>query len=161
MAYDINTILYATDLGPHGPKVFSHAAGIAQKFGAKVHVIHTVEPMTDYAQSLIDTYVPTNVLETLRQEGFEGALAEMRRRLELFCKDKLHTDTDQVVADMRVVEGLPAQVILSEAKRIDAQMIVLGSHGQSALGEIFMGSVAHKVIMHSKIPVLLIPIKHD
>jgi nucleotide-binding universal stress UspA family protein len=38
---------------------------------------------------------------------------------------------------------------------------VLGSHGQSALGEIFMGSVAHKVIMHSKIPVLLIPIKHD
>ncbi len=161
MAYDITTILYATDLGPHGPEVFNHAAGVAQQFGAKVHVIHTLEPMSDYAESLIDTYVPADQLETLRKEGFEGALSEMHRRLESFCKDKLHTDADQVITDMRVVQGLPAQVILSEAKRIDAQMIVLGSHGQSALGEMFMGSVAHKVIMHSKIPVLLIPIRRD
>jgi nucleotide-binding universal stress UspA family protein len=159
MEYTLKNILFATDLGPHGPEIFKHAAGLAQQFGAKIYLIHVAEPLSEYAQSLVDTYVPDHVLESLRKEGYEKALSEMHRRLEAFCKDKLLAGTEQLIADMRVAEGFPAQVILEEAKRIGADIIVLGSHGQSALSEMLLGSVAHRVIMKSTLPVLLVPIK--
>jgi len=161
MDYAIKTILYATDLGPHGPEIFNHAFGIAKQSGAKIYVVHVVEPVSDYAHSLLENYVPADRLEALRQEGFDKALQEIHQRLEAFCRDKLHSDATQVVADTRVVEGIPSAVILSEAERINADLIVLGSHGHSALGELVMGSVAHKITMKSKVPVLLVPIKRQ
>ena len=51
MDYTIRTILYATDLGPHGVEVFNHAFSLAKQYGAKIHVVHALEPMSDYAQS--------------------------------------------------------------------------------------------------------------
>ena len=161
MDYTIRTILYATDLGPHGAEVFNHAFSLAKQYDAKIHVVHALEPMSDYAQSLVETFVPPDTLKTLHQEGFEQVHQEMHRRLEKFCEDSLHPEAKTVVADMRVVEGHPAQVILDEAQRIGADLIVLGSHGQTTLGEMFMGSVAHKVLIKDRnpgIPVFLVPI---
>ena len=40
-------------------------------------------------------------------------------------------------------------------------MVIGFAHGHSALSEIFMGSVAHKVIMKSNLPVLLVPLKGE
>jgi nucleotide-binding universal stress UspA family protein len=158
MEYNIRTILYATDLGPHGPDVFCHAAGLAQRFGAKIHIVHVVEPMSEYAHSLIDNYVPPEMQEKLRREGYEEARKEIQRRLDKFCQERLGGETLTQVASSKVIEGLPVQVILDEAKRLNADLVVLGTHGQTALGEMFMGSVAHKVTTKSKVPVLLIPI---
>jgi nucleotide-binding universal stress UspA family protein len=161
MDYTIQTILYATDLGPHGSEVFNHAFSLAKQYDAKIHIVHALEPMSDYAQSLVETLVPPDTLKALHQQGFEQVNQEMHRRLEKFCQEHLHPEAQSVVADMRVVEGHPAQVILDEAKRINANLIVLGSHGQTALGEMFMGSVAHKVLIkarHPGIPVFLVPI---
>ncbi len=164
MDYTIRTILYATDLGPHGAHVFNHAFSLAKQYGAKIHVVHALEPMSDYAQALVETMVPPDTLKALHQEGFEKVNLEMHRRLEKFCADHLHPEAQTVVAEMRVAEGHPAQVILDEAKRVGADLIVLGSHGQTALGEMFMGSVAHKVLMKTrgpKIPVFLVPIERE
>ncbi|MEE4376520.1 MAG: universal stress protein [Candidatus Competibacteraceae bacterium] len=158
MDYTIRNILYATDLGEHGPLIFSHAFSLAKQFNAKINIVHVVEPMSDYARSLVDIYVSADVQENRRKEVQESALKEMHRRLDVFFKDKLHADAHTVLADMRVVEGLPAQVILDEAKRVSADLIVVGSHGRTALGEMFIGSVAHKVTVKSSIPVLLVPI---
>lgn len=161
MDYTIQTILYATDLGPHGSEVFNHAFSLAKQYGAKIHVVHALEPMSDYAQSLVETLVPPDTLKALHQEGFEQVNREMHRRLKKFCADHLHPEAESVVADMRVIEGHPVEVIIDEAKRIHADLIVLGSHGQTALGEMFMGSVAHKVLIkarHPRIPVFLVPI---
>jgi nucleotide-binding universal stress UspA family protein len=161
MDYNIRTILHATDLGAHGPAIFNHAFVLAKQFGAKIHIVHALEPISEYGHAMVETYVPPEMLESVRNQGFEAARKEMHRRLEKFCEDKLHADAHTVVADMRVVEGMPAQVILDEAKRLNADLIVLGTHGLSALGEIFLGSVAHKVIMRSPVPVFLVPIKRD
>lgn len=161
MEYNLRTILYATDLGPYGPKIFEHAAGIAQRFGAKIHIIHVLEPVSEYAQSLISNYVSPEIMETVRNEGYEAARKEMHRRLEKFCSEHLPDEFDHLVADMRVVEGLPFQAILDEAKRLNAGLIVVGSHGRTGLGELFMGSVAHKVLAKATIPVLIVPIKKE
>jgi len=161
MDYIVRTILYATDLEPHGAEVFNHAFSLAKQYGARIHIIHALEPMSDYAQSMVEAFVPPDTINALHQECFEQVNREMHRRLEKFCEDNLHPEAKTVVADMRVVEGYPAQVILEEAQRIGADLIVLGSHGQTALGEMLIGSVAHKVLIKDRkpgIPVLLVPI---
>jgi nucleotide-binding universal stress UspA family protein len=160
MDYPIRAILFATDLSGHAPEVARHAIGIAHRFGAKLHVLHALEPLSDYAYSLLDTYLPPETLEALRQQGgLDAARQSMQQRLEQFCREQ--GAPEGTVATIKVVEALPAMAILDEAKSIGADLIVMGSHGQSALSEIFMGSVAHKVIMNSKLPVLLVPIKEQ
>lgn len=161
MEQTIRTILYATDLGLYGPKIFAHAAEIAQRFGAHIHVVHVLEPVSEYAQSLISNYVSPEAMESLHNEGYGAARQEMHRRLEQFCKEKLSDVYKHLVTDMRVIEGLPFRVILDEAKRVNADLIVMGSHGRTALSEFFMGSVAHKVTSKASIPVLIVPIKKE
>lgn len=62
-----------------------------------------------------------------------------------------------LVRDIRVLAGHPAEVILKQAKKERADVIVMGSHGHTAFGEMLLGSVAHKVTQRSEIPVLLVP----
>jgi nucleotide-binding universal stress UspA family protein len=58
-----------------------------------------------------------------------------------------------------VEEGNPYEVILKVAKEWDADMIVLGTHGRTGFSHLIMGSVAEKIVRHSEIPVLIVPIK--
>lgn len=58
-----------------------------------------------------------------------------------------------------VEEGLPHEVILKVAREWNADMIVLGTHGRTGISHLIMGSVAEKVVRHSEIPILIIPIK--
>lgn len=52
--------------------------------------------------------------------------------------------------------GSAADVIAATASKGDFELLVMGSHGQSALGNLVMGSVATKVLAHTRVPVLLI-----
>ena len=159
MAYTIHTILYATDLGPYQPTVFRHAAGLAQQFGAKVHIVYVLEPLGEFAHSLIDNYVPTDVQAKLHKEGYAEARQNLQARLDKSCKEDLNIDSKALMSEVRIVEGRPATVILDEARRIGADLIVLGSHGHSALDEMLIGSVARKITLKATVPVLLVPIK--
>jgi len=55
-----------------------------------------------------------------------------------------------------VSTGDAADVLLDEAKRLDADLIVLGTHGRSVLGRWMHGSVAETVLARSSVPVLLV-----
>jgi nucleotide-binding universal stress UspA family protein len=159
MTYTIQNILYATDLGDHEPEIFRHAAGLARQFGATVHIIHALEPIGEFAHSMIDNFLPPEGQEKLREEGFERVREKLHERLDDYCKDALQVHTEVSTSELRMVEGVPTQVILDEAERIGADLIVLGSHGHTALNEMLLGSVARKVTVKSKIPVLLVPVK--
>ena len=104
MEYSIGTILFAADLSSHAPEVARHAAGLAQKFGAKLHVLHIIEPLSEYAFSVLDSYLPPEAIETLRQQGgLDAARQTMQQRLEQFCRESL------------VIPPLPAIEIRSSA----------------------------------------------
>ena len=51
--------------------------------------------------------------------------------------------------------GPPADVILKAAAK-DTDLIVMGSHGHTALGNLVMGSVSTKVLAESPVPVLIV-----
>ena len=56
-----------------------------------------------------------------------------------------------------VARGDPARSIVSAAKRVNADLIVMGTHGHGAMYNLLVGSVTKGVIKHSARPVLLIP----
>jgi nucleotide-binding universal stress UspA family protein len=58
----------------------------------------------------------------------------------------------------RVVEGPPAQAILTAAKEIPADLIVMGSRGRGAVESFCMGSVTDRVVRLATVPVLATPI---
>jgi nucleotide-binding universal stress UspA family protein len=61
-----------------------------------------------------------------------------------------------VHADRHFEEGDPATVILQVANEIDADLIIMGTHGRSAIGRLLMGSVATEVVRKAKCPVMTV-----
>ena len=53
-------------------------------------------------------------------------------------------------------QGEPAAEIVRAAQECGADLIVMGTHGRGALGSLFIGSVAQRVVHLSKVPVLLV-----
>ena len=160
MEYDIKTILYATDLGPKGPEVANHAVGVARRFDARIHAIHVTEPMSRFTNTLVEKYLPRESVDTFHVQALNEARQALEKRANAYFQEHLfdEDDVEHLFADIRVVEGSPATTILKEAKRIGADLIVLGDRGYSPLNELLIGSVAHKVMMTTRIPVLLVPI---
>ena len=154
----IKHILFATDLGLYGPYLMKQLAGLVQSTGASVDILHAIEPMGLFAESIIDAYMPEKEREYLRNKG----LAEVTERIRLQVMDTLHSEfLDSLkLINLRavVVEvGAPAQVIVEQAKLAGNDLIVLGSHGQQAYNGGALGSVVSKVLQSSHIPVYMIP----
>ena len=55
-----------------------------------------------------------------------------------------------------VEEGDPASVIIDISNRLNVDLIVLGSTGQSELGQYLIGSVANKVVQYAHKPVMVV-----
>ena len=82
----------------------------------------------------------------MAKEVAEGSLTEMSKELE-----GLGFTVKRVIKT-----GFPWQEILNVEKKENPSIIVIGSHGRSNLGDMFLGSVSDRVIRKCKNPVLVI-----
>lgn len=104
-----------------------------------------------------------HVVETLPlvMEGTYGVyshrkdLEEMRRRsLERLAQ--LVTDAHDKRLEPEVREGKPAQEIISAAEKLRPDVIVIGSHGRSAIEHLLVGSVAERVLRRAPCHVFMV-----
>lgn len=56
-----------------------------------------------------------------------------------------------------MVQGPTVQTILEQAEKLDAEVIVVGSHGRGKLFDLVVGSVSAGVIRKARVPVLVVP----
>jgi nucleotide-binding universal stress UspA family protein len=68
---------------------------------------------------------------------------------------KLPAGADAVKVNRFILSGTPATEICEHAKRHDADLIAIGTHGRGALGRLLLGSVADRVLHEAKVPVLV------
>ena len=54
------------------------------------------------------------------------------------------------------VSDSPYEAILEAAKMFNCELIVMGSHGRSGISAVLLGSVTHKVLTHSTLPVMVV-----
>lgn len=155
----LRTILYATDLGLFGPFILEHVSELARRHQAQVTVVHAIEPVSVFADALLATYVPKESMSALREHGYDAVMATIRARVrQAFQEDFMDFNgSADWIADVQVVGGDPAQVILDQADQIHADLIVMGRHGGRSASQIALGSVASKVLQLSRIPVYLVP----
>lgn len=66
-------------------------------------------------------------------------------------------EPDGVDLDTEVLQGSPAEVILTVAREHKADLIVMGARGRGGLAALLLGSQAQKVVAHAPCPVLLVP----
>jgi len=154
----IKHILFATDLGLYGPYLMKQLASVVQSTGATVDILHAIEPMGLFAESIIDTYMPDKEREYLRNKG----LTEVIERIRLQVIDTLNSEyADSLklinLREVLVKVGVPAEVIVEQAKLTGSDLIVLGSHGQQAYCGGVLGSVVSKVLQTAPVAVHMIP----
>jgi len=70
----IGSMLYATDLGLYAPYVMQHALALARTFKADLYVIHVVEPIGLFAESVLHSYLDEQSLNEWRSEGRGGRI---------------------------------------------------------------------------------------
>ena len=85
---------------------------------------------------------------------------DVRERLDSAARDILNTAqqmaqaADVVNNQVMLVGNHPAELIRQAAKSNDCDLIFMASHGRSGVTALLLGSETHKVLTHSKIPVL-------
>lgn len=64
-----------------------------------------------------------------------------------------------VTASALVRQGHAARVVVDEARRLQVDLIVVGSHGHGLLFDALVGSVSAGILRHSPVPVLVVPVR--
>ena len=143
-------ILVPTDGSPLSLKAVKQAAGVAKLAKAKVTALYVIEPylprMTD------DSLVPYNLarLQTEYKAASEKAANEALDKVE-----KALSRSKVACARSFTTDPLPWHGILETARKRKCDLIVMASHGRGGLAGVLIGSETHKVLAHSKTPVLV------
>lgn len=155
----LRSILYATDLGLYAPYVLQHALALARSFNAELYVVHAVEPLGLFAESVLQTYLDESTLQELRSKGLATVMASIEQRvLEGFCDEMGEARQDmQMIRSVRVVQGDPPQVILEEARKLGVDLLVVGSHSHGTSQDVPLGRTAARLLQLSETPVYLVP----
>lgn len=136
------TLLVALDTSPRAPGVLAEGIDLAQKLGGKLVLVRAIGiPHEIPAEAL--TASPSGVPEILERIA-KAELDEQARAVpEGFLAKKL------------VVMGVPWEVICREADEVNADLIVIGSHGYSGIDRL-LGTTASRVVNHSQRSVLVV-----
>ena len=139
-------ILFATD----GSAASEHAARIAvdlaRVHGAKLTALYVVDP---YPYLGIGEANPMG-FQAYMSAALQHA-AGAHQKVAALCEQAPRVDLQTRVAeDMAAPAG-----IVQTARQIEADLIVVGSHGRTGVARLMLGSVASKVVAESPIPVLV------
>lgn len=148
----MKTILYATDYSQNSVTALLLANTLAEKFGAKLIVMHVFDIPISLASSVSISY--------MKKE--KRQFVENQAKLKTFCAKHLGASWENseihfvVNEDDSVPDG-----ILEKAFKLNADLIVVGAKGASQIKEFFLGSTPKVLIQKSSCPVLAVPAESE
>ena len=139
-------ILVSLDISESTKKVVATASQLAKSMSAKLYLMHVAEPEPDFVGYGVGPQTVRNSVseEFHKEHAYIQELAESLRQGGLDVKGLL-------------VQGSTVDTILKQADKLEAQMIVMGSHGRGAIYKVLVGSVSSGVLHGAKCPVLVVP----
>lgn len=150
-------VLIALDYDPTAQKVAEMGFSLAKSLNAEVILLHVIKALANYSTPGHFPIMGYTGYIDVSPTVLESAEGLMKVSLEYLDKIKQHLGekTIQTMVD----EGDFAETILRSAERVDAEIIVMGSHSQKWLENILLGSVTEEVLQKSSIPLFIIPTK--
>lgn len=160
MLPQIKKILYATGMGPSAPYVFRYALTLARQHDAQIIAVSALEPLSTFAQSLVELHISHEQSDEIHSNAQTQAKEHLRERIARLCEKECGTDLQCThrVSEILIKDGHPAEVILTAARGHDADLIIMGSHRHTAVGDAMLGSTTHKVLHSAAQPVLVVRI---
>jgi universal stress protein A len=133
----IKKIICPVDFSELSRKALQYSNEFARLSNAKVFLVGVIEndPTITYSH------------------GLEKERAESDQKLLALIEEEKMAG---IVADYVIYEGFAEECILDYAKRQEADLIIMGSHGRRGLKRMILGSVAEHVIRRAPCPVLIV-----
>ena len=171
----MQNILVATDGSDNANQAIELASTLSTALNAKLNIVHVMSPrsLTDEEIQFltiefgneIDKYMTDTEMEKI-PASHSDYLKKHQEQAGIFHNIIGSNIMDTAVAlskehgvsdpNTHLRTGEPAESILSVAKAISAELIVIGNRGQSKLQSLLMGSVSSKVNQAAEIPVLIV-----
>jgi len=147
MAESLNRILVPVDFSPHSEKAIRYATTLANKFGARISLLHVVEDpfVTGAWQAEVFVANIPELLDDLKRAA-QTQMAEHRK----------HLAAHGFPVETLVVTGRPSASIVEQASAGRFDLIVMGTHGHTGLTHALLGSVAERVVQKAPCPVLTV-----
>ena len=127
------TILVPTDGSEYAGRAEDVAISLANKYGARIVGVYVIDEKLIY---------PYDVLE---DEG-KSILKNLSDKAK----------KDGVVVDEILVFGDPRKDLITITKRMNADIVVIGTHGKKGLEKLLLGSVAESILKSVDTPVMLV-----
>jgi nucleotide-binding universal stress UspA family protein len=136
------SILVPTDFSEHAEAAFDRALALAKAASGVVHLLHAYEiPL-----GTIPPYgvaIPESVLAGVRDAA--------ARRLE---KAGARAEAAGVRCERHLMQSSPSIAIAESARTLGADLVVMGTRGNTGLKHVLLGSVAERTVRTSPCPVL-------
>ncbi|MDJ0846451.1 universal stress protein [Crocosphaera sp.] len=139
-------ILVAVDCSESTEKVVNKAQEMAKALSAKLWLIHVAQPEPDFLGYKTGPQTERDfVAKTFHAE--HSQIQEMAEKLR----------NEGIETTALLIQGSTVETILKETKKLEADMIIMGSHSRNPISELFLGSVSKGVISQSDCPILIVP----
>ncbi len=145
--FNVDNIIVPTDFSDFSDLALKRALDLAEACGAKIYLTHVVADAPDIF-----------ALDRFDKEGQKKIMKDLEKQ----CKDSFEeqmskfAQAQQIKIETKVLRGIPSREILRIQKKINADMVVIATHGQSAFEEFLFGNTASKIIRYSKCSVLVV-----
>ena len=139
-------LLVALDLSEPTELIVKEAELLAKNMSARIWILHNAEPEPDVLEFKTD---PQTARESLAEKFHREhrQIQDIAKRLR----------NEGLKATALLVHGPTVETILKEASDLDVDMIIVGSHGRSAVYQLLVGSVSEGILRGSRCPVLIVP----
>jgi len=143
--FHYRVIMVGTDFSPASRNAVRRATDLARRFDAQLHVVHVLEklkPALPFLRANRETV--QELQKDLREKARERLVKLLPRGKDLEVRH-------------RVLQGAADEQLLHYAERINADLLVLSSVGQSHIQEFLIGSTTDRCLRRSHIPVMVVP----
>lgn len=144
----VSHILLPTDGSQLSLDAVNAGIEMAKVHSAAVTIYHALEPFPVWFHSGSPQITP-DLMKRLEKEQLEAG-----ERLAGEAKSLAEKAGVQVIAEVGRPNS-PADGIVDAAKRLGCDMIFMASHGRAGIERLLLGSVTQKVLLRSKVPVLV------
>lgn len=150
---ELNTIMLATDFSEGSLQAADMALSLMKMSGATLKVVNIATTLSSTLGAEGALYSSAVDMEQINDE----IVSDARKRLEEFTNEHLRGPAAEAAGriDTEVIQApLPYEAITEAAERLQADLIVLGTHGRSGLRRVLLGSTAEHVLRTATVPVL-------
>jgi nucleotide-binding universal stress UspA family protein len=139
-------ILFASDFSKASRRAFATAVKTAKSSGAALSIVHVLAPFIPIAP---DQYIGPDTWEEIDQQSRKWAT----RHLNALAA---RARAAGVRTKVFLVEGHPSREVNRCARKVHADLLIIGTHGRTGFAKLFLGSVASQIVATSKCPVMTV-----